>query len=60
MRKLKTKNIMGYKFRLKYVRPPFFTVIQLFIIESLSEVYFMVSFYGYFVHDSKLLYVSDN
>ena len=58
MKKLKTRNIVGYKFRLKDVSlQAFLTVVQLFIVESPFEVYSMIS--CYYIHDSKLLYVSD-
>ena len=60
MKKLKTRNIVGYEFRLKYVLSELFLqlYIQLFIMESLFEIYFMIS--CYYVHDRKLLYVYDN
>ena len=59
MKKLKTRDIVNYKFRLKCVfLQAFFIILQLFILESPFEVYSMIS--CYIVHDSKLLYVSDN
>ena len=49
---------MAYKFKLKYVPLQFFLVVQLLIIGSPYEDYFIGP--CYFVHDGQLLNVSDN